>query len=75
MRWKLKGTLPKPFSDSGHEMWFPQKTNCKVLDALTGKIKRYTASPRQSDGNILRVTSDYIYTQNGTGEIFRWRAP
>ncbi|RYX85724.1 WD40 repeat domain-containing protein [bacterium] len=76
VQWKLNGSLPFPhtFADGGHEMWFPKKANCEIRDAYTGKTKRYNAFPCQRDGEILRVTSDYIYTQNDKGTVFRWRA-
>ncbi|BCM90115.1 hypothetical protein IAD21_01966 [Abditibacteriota bacterium] len=52
----------------------PKRNNCEVRDVATGRVLRQLPGPRESDSQILRVTPDYIYTQNAKGEIFRWRA-
>ena len=64
----------KPSSFLGGDLFVLRNTGCEVLDSLTGHTKRELNNPRQSDGRILRVTPDHIYTQNDRGEIFRWRA-
>ncbi len=56
------------------EIFILGKTNCEILDNATGRLKRHLPGPCQSDGAIMRVTPDYIYTMNYKGEILRWRA-
>lgn len=59
---------------SNDEIFVPEKNNCRVLDLFTGRPKRELSFPRHSDGEILRVTPDYIYTLNTKAEILRWHA-
>ena len=68
------GETTNCFSVGESEFVCPQKTTCEVLDMLTGRLKRRLPGPRQDDGQILRVTHDWIYTTNLQGEIYRWRA-
>lgn len=62
------------FSSQGSEIVIRRQNNCEVRDLSTGKLKRRLPGPRSSDGLLLRVTRDWIYTTNDAQQILRWRA-
>ena len=72
--WRVKNAIFGKNQFFNEEIFVPQKSNCQVLDLLTGRIKRELPGPRQSDGFILRIKPDSIYTLNPKGEVLRWRA-
>lgn len=76
IRWQKYVSVPlvNCFFPQENALIVPQKDSCEVRDVATGRLLRLLPGPRSSEPNILRVTSDRIYTKNLKGEILRWRA-
>ena len=73
VNWRTDSNID-PSAMCGDEIVFPRKDDCEVRGIFTGKTKRRLVGPRQSEGRVVRVTPDYIYTLNSRNQILRWRA-
>ena len=72
--WQIQRNNASPYLIEDSEVLFSTSERCEVFDLFTGHLKRQLAGPRESDGDIVRTTHDYIYTFNSKNEIWRWRA-